>query len=444
MTSLFYDVMTFIALFLQDPFSSEAWQVILRFIPFILFLEVPIYIIILLGILKYGLLRINIDYSQYRKFPSVSCIVTCYNEREEAKRCILSLAEQFYPGRIQIVAVIDGASQNKDTYEAAKYIKPIVDKMPDRDLVIIPKWKRGGRVSSLNAGLNLARGEIVMALDGDTSFDNNMVERATRHFEDPNVIAVGGSLRVRNFKRNLITRLQAIEYLLSIQTSRTGLSAFNMVNNISGAFGVFRKRMLDTVMGWDTGSAEDLDMTIRIKKYFGRYKNLKIIFDPEAIGHTDVPDTLNGFLRQRLRWDGDIPYLYFRKHWRTLSPKLMGWKNFLATIWTGLFFQVVMPFSIIVYTIYLFVSYRISFVLGIFSLIYLFYLALTTMFFIIFVLILSQKPGKDMKLLPWIVFSPLFSFVNRVNNAFATLWEFIGRGHEDTSMTPWWVLSKRG
>ncbi len=51
MTSLFYDVMTFIALFLQDPFSSEAWQVILRFIPFILFLEVPIYIIILLGIL---------------------------------------------------------------------------------------------------------------------------------------------------------------------------------------------------------------------------------------------------------------------------------------------------------------------------------------------------------------------------------------------------------
>ncbi len=390
------------------------------------------------------MLRINIDYSQYRKFPSVSCIVTCYNEGEEAKRCILSLAEQFYPGRIQIVAVIDGASQNKDTYEAAKYIKPIVDKMPDRDLVIIPKWKRGGRVSSLNAGLNLARGEIVMALDGDTSFDNNMVERATRHFEDPNVIAVGGSLRVRNFKRNLITRLQAIEYLLSIQTSRTGLSAFNMVNNISGAFGVFRKRMLDTVMGWDTGSAEDLDMTIRIKKYFGRYKNLKIIFDPEAIGHTDVPDTLKGFLRQRLRWDGDIPYLYFRKHWRTLGPKLMGWKNFLATIWTGLFFQVVMPFSIIVYTIYLFVSYRISVVLGIFSLIYLFYLALTTMFFIIFVLILSQKPGKDMKLLPWIVLSPLFSFVNRVNNAFATLWEFIGRGHEDTSMTPWWVLSKRG
>lgn len=136
-----------------------------------------------------------------------------------------------------------------------------------------------------------------MALDGDTSFDNNMVERVTRHFEDPAVSAVSGCLRVRNADESLAAALQAIEYFVSIQSSKTGLSSFNVVNNISGAFGVFRKSVLELVGGWDAGTAEDLDMTLRIKNYFGRYKkNSRIIFDPEAIGHTDVPATFKGFL----------------------------------------------------------------------------------------------------------------------------------------------------
>jgi biofilm PGA synthesis N-glycosyltransferase PgaC len=67
------------------------------------------------------------------------------------------------------------------------------------------------------------------------------------------------------------------------------LSEFNMVNNISGAFGIFRREILDLVEGWDAGTAEDFDMTMRIKNYFShsRKKN-RIVFDPEAICFTDV------------------------------------------------------------------------------------------------------------------------------------------------------------
>jgi hypothetical protein len=31
---------------------------------------------------------------------------------------------------------------------------------------------------------------------------------------------------------------------------------------------------------------------------------------------------------QRLRWDGDLFFLYIRKHNRNISPKLLGWKTF--------------------------------------------------------------------------------------------------------------------
>jgi len=206
------------------------------------------------------------------------------------------------------------------------------------------------------------------------------VERATRHFEDPDVACVAGSLKVRNIRKSLVTRLQAIEYFFSIQASKTGLSAFNMVNNISGAFGVFRKDVLKAVMGWSTGSAEDLDLTLRVKNYFGRYKNMKIVFDPEAVGLTDVPETFRDFFRQRLRWDGDLSYIYFRKHWMSFNPRLVGWKNFIALLWTGLLFQIVMPFAITGYLTYLAVAFPVSFALGIMALVYLFYLSVTAFF----------------------------------------------------------------
>ena len=60
-------------------------------------------------------------------------------------------------------------------------------------------------------GLQLATGEVVLAVDGDTSFDNDMVRHMACHFNDPAVIGVAGNLRVRNAGVNLLTRLQALE-----------------------------------------------------------------------------------------------------------------------------------------------------------------------------------------------------------------------------------------
>ncbi len=40
-----------------------------------------------------------------------------------------------------------------------------------------------------------------------------------------------------------------------------------LLNNISGAFGGFRRSVLKQVGGWNTHTAEDLDLTIRLKQY---------------------------------------------------------------------------------------------------------------------------------------------------------------------------------
>lgn len=429
-------------LLLATPFGAGWMDLLLKFVPFVLFLELPVYLFILMGVVRYAL-RQDTEIDEARAFfPKVSCLVTCYSEGEDVKRTILSLAEQRYPGQIEIIPLIDGAIQNRHTLEAAMAMEPAVAALVNRTLRVTPKWQRGGRVSSLNLGLSLATGTIVMALDGDTSFDNDMVRNATRHFEDSKVVGVAGSLRVRNGFKNLITRLQALEYLLSIHVSKVGLSEFNAVNNISGAFGIFRREFIEKVGGWDTGTAEDLDITLRMKHYFGRYPGLRIVFEPRAMGHTDAPDTWSGFFKQRQRWDGDLYYLYVRKHAQSFNPDLLGWRNVILQVWTGLFFQLVMPFIILFYSAFSFLVMPPGFILGVWLLIYLLYGMISTVFYLAHILLISERQIEDLRLAWLLPVLPVFTFAQRIANGLATLKEIAGKAHLDSSMAPWWVLRK--
>lgn len=442
MTDLLQQIWQSLLLLLASPFNQGLWYFVFKFIPYVLFFELPVYLLILLGITRSIIARTFSAPATAPFHPRVSCIITCYAEGLEVQRTIRTLAEQLYPGFIEIIAVVDGAARNRRTLEAAEAMAAEVNRKPGRRLTILPKWQRGGRVSTLNAGLSIAGGAVVMALDGDTSFDNTMVERASRHFQDPNVVGVSGCLRVRNVHRSLTTKLQAIEYLLSIHASKVGLSEFNIVNNISGAFGIFRASFLKAIGSWDSGTAEDLDLTLRIKNYFGRHPHLRIVFEPMAVGHTDVPDTLGGFLQQRLRWDGDLFYLYVRKHFRSFSPRILGWRNLITQLWTGVFFQLVMPFVILVYSVFVLALYPPGTVLGVWALIYLFYFTVTVVFYAVYIVFLSERTAEDLKLLPFLPLFPLFTFLSRIWGGIATLREIFTRSHLDSAMAPWWVLKK--
>lgn len=430
-----------LATLMSGAVDGDPLQLVLKFFPFVLFLELPLLLVVMLGVLRYRLLRPRAD-EEGLYSPSVSCIITCYSEGEDVQKTIQSLTEQQYSGHIQLLAMVDGAQQNVATLQALRRLEPYVAAFPRRSLIVVPKMQRGGRVSSLNQGLAIASGDIVMALDGDTSFDNDMVRNATSRFIDADVAAVSGNLRVRNARKNLTTRLQALEYMLSIHLSRTGLAAFNVINNVSGAFGCFRRTLLQRIGGWDSGTAEDLDLTLRIKMYFARHPHLKIAFAPDAVGHTDSPDTFWGFLMQRLRWDGDLYYLYIRKYRHSLRPGLLGWRNFIAVLWTGLILQLILPFMVLLSMIWLMFTVPAGELIGLTVFVYLFYLLLTAAMFAQYWFQLSERRQYDLQFLWVLPLFPAFAFATRVWCAVATLTEIFTQQHLDSAMAPWWVLRK--
>jgi cellulose synthase/poly-beta-1,6-N-acetylglucosamine synthase-like glycosyltransferase len=427
---------------LVTAWYSDWSSVALKFFPFVLLFELPLQILVMLGAVRRYFEGRRIASQALPFTPKVSCIITCYSEGVDVQLTIRTLTEQLYDGQIEMLAVVDGAVQNRATLQALRALQGYVNARRGRRLEIVPKVQRGGRVSSLNQGLALASGQVVMALDGDTSFDNDMVSHAVRHFADRNVVAVAGNLRVRNAASTLVTRLQALEYALSIHLSRAGLDAFNVVNNVSGAFGIFRREFLCKIGGWDSGTAEDLDLTLRIKKYFGRHPNLRIRFEPRAMGHTDAPTTLRQFLKQRLRWDGDLSYLYLRKYRHHLRPGLLGLRNFVAFVWTGLLFQLATPFVLLGYTTYVLLVYPAAVVLGVLAFVYLFYVFLAALMYGEYWLLYSERRRQDLKLAVLLPLFPLFTFVMRCWNAVATLTELLTRSHLESAMAPPWVLRR--
>ena len=422
---------------LAEHLSFFAWLV-----PLILLYEAPLMLLVLTGIMRFYYTHFVQVPRQSLYHPKVSCVITCYAEGEAVKSTIDSFIEQVYDGEIEIIAVVDGAVQNALTYQVAMAAAKACQ-VPKRKVVVLPKWQRGGRVSTLNAGLSVATGEIVINADADTSFDNDMVSQIVPYFEDPNVPAVGGALRVRNVNESILTRMQSIEYLISMQGGKTGLGQWNLLNNISGAFGAFRRTFLIQIGGWDTHTAEDLDLTVRIKQYFKRYPNWHIPFATLAIGHTDAPADLKTLVLQRLRWDGDLLFLYFRKHWPAFTPKLLGTGTFIFTLLYGFLQNVLMPFVIVFYSIGIVLSYPWQFITSISFTIYGFYFAILVFFYLIVLLAISERLSQDLRLAIWLPLYPFYALFMRMVCLFALLNEVFRRSHEESSMAPWWVL-KRG
>ena len=177
--------------------------------------------------------------------------------------------------------------------------------------------------------------------------------------------------------------------------------------------------------------------------YFGRNPKWKLPFATLAIGHTDVPHDIKTLVMQRLRWDGDLFFLYFRKHWPAFTPKLLGWKTFLYTLSYGFMQSVLMPFITAIYLKNLSFTFPWEYMASVTLFVYFIYLAFVSGLYAITLLAISERVKQDLTLIIWLPLYPIYSLLMRFVSMFALINEMFRRSHEESAMAPWWVL-KRG
>ena len=221
--------------------------------------------------------------------PSLSVVVPAYNEAIVINQTIASLLSQDYKGEMEVVVVDDGSVDA--TYAVAR------GQYGDEPRVAIYSKQNGGKASALNYGIARAHGEIVVGLDADTLFRPDTLRKLVAPLADPDVGAVAGNAKVGN-RVNIITRWQAIEYVVSQNIDRRAFSLLNCITVVPGAVGAWRKSLVHEVGGFSEDTlAEDQDLTLAIRRG-GR----SIAYADDAIAYTEAPDTFGGLAKQRFRW----------------------------------------------------------------------------------------------------------------------------------------------
>ena len=218
--------------------------------------------------------------------PRISIIVPAYNEEKVVARTIETLIEAEYPDK-EIIVVDDGSKDN--TYE-------IASEFTHRGVKVV-KRPNGGKFAALNTGIAVSSGEIIITVDADSMIARAALSEIVRGFENPEVAGVAGNLKVFN-RTNLLTKLQALEYIVQIQIVRRAFENFGSLTVASGAFSAFRKTALQEAGNYDPDYLlEDFDITIKL------LKSHQILHGSnEAVCYTEAPETLRDIYRQRLSW----------------------------------------------------------------------------------------------------------------------------------------------
>jgi len=249
--------------------------------------------------------------------PLVSVIVPAHNEEKAIERTIQSLIKQEYP-RKEIIVVDDGSTDG--TYEIAqKFAKKGLIKLVHREKA------SGKKDRAVNFGIIYSRGDIIVTVDADTLLEPSSLSELIKPFRDQRIGAVSGNIRVLN-RVNLLTRLQAYEYLMAMEMGRRFQAVTGMLMIIPGALGAVRKSLARSLGLYDPDTiTEDFDITVKIHK-----SKMKVKFAYKAIGWTVVPEGWREWIKQRTRWTaGQLQTLI--KHRNVFFSRYFGIVGLVAT-----------------------------------------------------------------------------------------------------------------
>jgi cellulose synthase/poly-beta-1,6-N-acetylglucosamine synthase-like glycosyltransferase len=287
-----------------------------------------------------------------RATPSVSVVAPAYNEATTVAASVRALLTISYPG-LEIVVVNDGSRDaTLDVLRSEFDLAPVRASCPGtlpsapvrglyrsrrhRGLVVVDK-ENGGKADALNAGIDVATGDLIAAIDADTLIEPDAFLRIVRPFiTDERTVAAGATIRVVNGSRvrdgrvvevraprKLLPGIQTIEYLRAFLFGRLGWNLLGGNLIVSGAFGMFRRDSVLAVGGYCRDTVgEDMDLVIRLRRHgIETGGPSAVTFVPDPIAWTEVPESSRVLGRQRERWQRGLTDVLRRHRGLMLNPR---------------------------------------------------------------------------------------------------------------------------
>jgi cellulose synthase/poly-beta-1,6-N-acetylglucosamine synthase-like glycosyltransferase len=219
--------------------------------------------------------------------PSISILIPAHNEGHYLRKTIDSILNCGYTGKKEIIIIDDGSVDDTPRiikeYEKKRLIKSI-------------RTNHIGKSEAMNKGLQLAKNEIIVTIDGDTKIEKGSLDKLLVPFSDKKVAATTGVIKIANSNK-IITWFQRVEYLY-FSFYKSLCDRLDGIIWVSGTLSAIRKKYLKAEGGFSSKVyLEDMDLALKLIK-----KSYKIHYIPDAIALTHAPEKIKDLAKQRFRW----------------------------------------------------------------------------------------------------------------------------------------------
>ncbi|MFA6888239.1 MAG: glycosyltransferase [Candidatus Woesearchaeota archaeon] len=221
--------------------------------------------------------------------PTISIIMSAYNEEDSIGASIESLQTINYPKELYEIIVVNDGSTDKTA--------ELVQRYTSKNIKFINNLKNKGKAACLNQGIATAHGEFIACMDADSIVDPQVFHKTIPYFKNKDIGAVTITVEVKNPK-NFLEKVIELEYILGLSLFLKIYSIFDTIQVTPGPFSIYRKSVLTEIGCFDpTNITEDLEIAYRIHK-----AHYKIAFCMTTFVKTIIPPTLPELFRQRRRW----------------------------------------------------------------------------------------------------------------------------------------------
>ncbi|MEK7453182.1 MAG: glycosyltransferase [Patescibacteria group bacterium] len=233
---------------------------------------------------------------QYIYRPLVSVVIPAWNEEVGLLDAVKTVLKSNY-SNVEVIVVNDGSTDNshKIMLDYVNWYKEYNHSNYPINLKYYYK-ENAGKGMALNYGIEKSVGKIIISIDADCTLTPDTIGNFVKYFRDPRVMAAVGNVKIGN-TNTILGTIQYLEFLFSFYFKKAE-SFLNTIYIIGGAAGAFRREVFDEVGFYNPlNITEDIDLSVRIQD-----SGMTIVYANDAVVYTEGASTIEGLIKQRLRW----------------------------------------------------------------------------------------------------------------------------------------------
>jgi hyaluronan synthase len=282
----------------------------------------------------------------YNFEPTVSVVMSCFNEGKSVYNTIKSMRSSDYPTEKLKIYVVDDCSKDDSFFWIEKAAQDFLN------VIAIRNQHNQGKAHNVLKAVSLSDGAVIVSVDSDCIFEPNAIKELVACFTEPKIAAVGGRVGVSNSDVNWLTRFQTLSYAISFLVFKSSENIFRKIQCLSGPLVAIKRECFykikdeikhRTFLGIKITNGEDRALTqMLLLQGYNTYLN------NNALCYTSVPEKVGQYAKQQLRWrrsaTGQFCQLLY------CLPKMIFKNSFLSALFSITPVMVLVLWNIIVIT----------------------------------------------------------------------------------------------